>query len=302
MTKAHPDLPLDTELPAWLVRLPPRVRAYALLSRLDRPIGIWLLFLPGLWGILLARPSPGVALRLIILFALGSVLMRAAGCAVNDLWDRDLDRAVARTRARPLASGLLSARQALGFLVIVLAISLGVLLQLNRTAQILGVASLAPVAIYPLAKRVTNWPQLVLGFTFGFGAPLGFIAAGEGFSPAFFALYASAILWDLHFDTIYAHQDRGDDAIAGIGSTALALGRRTKPFLAMNAVLMIGSLMLAGHFEQRGWPFYAALLLPAAALAYQIRRLDIDDPANCLTLFRLNREMGVLVALVLALG
>ena len=296
------ELPIDSEWPNWLRRLPANLRAYALLARLDRPIGIWLLFLPGLWGILLARPGPYQTFRLIALFAVGSILMRAAGCVINDLWDRDLDRSVARTRARPLASGLLSARQALGFLLLLLLLSLAILLQLNRTAQLLGVVSLLPVALYPLAKRFTNWPQIVLGFTFGFGAPMGFIAAGGGFTQGFFALYAAAILWDLHFDTIYAHQDRADDAIAGIGSSALALGPRTKPFLTLNAVALIALLAFAGHAQTRGLTFYLALFLPAALFAYQIHTIDIDNPKNCLKLFRLNRETGLLVALALALG
>jgi len=296
------ELPVDSEWPNWLRRLPANLRAYALLARLDRPIGIWLLFLPGLWGILLARPPALETCRLIVLFAVGSVLMRGAGCVVNDLWDRDLDRAVARTRARPLASGLLSARQALGFLLLLLLLSFAILLQLNRTAQLLGVLSLVPVALYPLAKRFTSWPQVVLGFTFGFGAPMGFIAAGGGFSLGFAALYASAILWDLHFDTIYAHQDRADDAIAGIGSSALALGRRTKPFLAANAAILMALLVLAGEARGRGFGFHAALALPAASFAYQILTLDIDNPQNCLRLFRLNRETCLLVALALALG
>jgi len=153
-----------------------------------------------------------------------------------------------------------------------------------------------------LAKRFTSWPQVVLGFTFGFGAPMGFIAAGGGFSLGFAALYASAILWDLHFDTIYAHQDRADDAIAGIGSSALALGRRTKPFLAANAAILMALLVLAGEARGRGFGFHAALALPAASFAYQILTLDIDNPQNCLRLFRLNRETGLLVALALALG
>ncbi len=296
------DLTPDTELPNWLRPLPASWRPYALLARLDRPIGIWLLFLPGLWGILLARPAPLMAWKLIALFALGSVLMRAAGCVVNDLWDRDLDRAVARTRARPLASGQLSPRQALIFLLLLLLISLAILLQLNRTAQGLGVVSLLPVALYPLAKRVTNWPQIVLGFTFGFGAPLGFIAAGGHFTSGFFALYAAAILWDLHFDTIYAHQDRADDAIAGIGSSALALGARTRPFLAANAVALLALLAFAGHAQARGPLFYAALLLPAAMFFQQIAAINIDNPLICLRLFRANRELGLLVALALALG
>ena len=162
--------------------------------------------------------------------------------------------------------------------------------------------SLLPVAIYPLAKRVTNWPQIVLGFTFGFGAPMGYIAAGGGFSAGFFALYAAAILWDLYFDTIYAHQDRADDAIAGIGSTALALGRATRPFLALLVLVILALLAFAGRSADRGPLFYAALALPALMFAYQLVRLDIDNPRNCLWLFRLNREAGLLVALALALG
>jgi 4-hydroxybenzoate polyprenyltransferase len=300
--RAMTELTPDTETAGGLRLLPSKLRAYALLARLDRPIGIWLLFLPGLWGILLARPPIAETYRLILLFALGSVLMRGAGCVVNDLWDRDLDRAVARTRARPLAAGLLSTRQALGFLLILLTLSLFILLSLNRTAQIMGVVSLLPVALYPLAKRVTNWPQIVLGFTFGFGAPLGFIAAGGHFSLAFFAIYAAAILWDLYFDTIYAHQDREDDAIAGIGSSALALGRHTRLFMIVLVAVLVGLLALAGHAQARGTLFYAALLLPAAMFAYQLQQLNIDDPRNCLRLFRLNREAGLLVALALALG
>lgn len=301
MTSVSP-ITADSEAPGWIARLPGWMRPYALLARIDRPIGVWLLFLPGLWGIVLARPALTEACRLVALFALGAVLMRAAGCVVNDLWDRKIDRMVARTRNRPLAAGMISPQRALGFLLLLLLASLGILLQLNRAAQWLGVVSLVPVALYPAAKRVTNWPQIVLGFTFGFGAPLGYIAAGGSFSLAFFALYGAAILWDLHFDTIYAHQDRADDALIGIGSTALALGRATRPFLIGNALVMLALLALAGQAARRGGWFFAALALPAASLVYQLGALDIDNPARCLRLFRLNRETGLLVALALAIG
>ncbi|MBO0711473.1 MAG: 4-hydroxybenzoate octaprenyltransferase, partial [Acetobacteraceae bacterium] len=213
----------------WVARLPPGLALYALLARLDRPIGVWLLFLPGVWGILLARTSWPAALRLLVLFAVGSVVMRAAGCVVNDLWDRDIDRLVTRTAARPLASGALRPRQALAFLAMLLAIGLVILLALPPLAQALGAASLVLVGVYPAAKRVTWWPQLAMGFTFGFGAPLGYASGALRLDAAGVLLYAAAIVWDLGFDTIYAHQDREDDALAGVKSTARLLGERTRP-------------------------------------------------------------------------
>ncbi|HET8997445.1 MAG TPA: UbiA family prenyltransferase, partial [Acetobacteraceae bacterium] len=189
----------DIAAEGWVALLPAGLRPYLLLARVDRPIGVWLLFLPGLWGILLAGPRPHT-LRLILLFALGSLVMRAAGCVVNDLWDRDIDRKVARTAGRPLASGQLRARHALAFLGVLLAIGLVILLQLNPLSQVLGVSSLVLVALYPAAKRVTWWPQLVMGFTFGFGAPLGYAAGADRLDWSWALLYGAAILWDLGFD------------------------------------------------------------------------------------------------------
>jgi 4-hydroxybenzoate polyprenyltransferase len=286
----------------WVARLPGAWLPYILLARLDRPIGTWLLFLPGLWGILLSGPSPAEAVRLIVLFGIGSLVMRAAGCIVNDLWDRDIDRRVARTAGRPLASGALRPRDALIFLAVLLAIGLAILLQLDRLAQVLGVASLALVAMYPLAKRVTWWPQLAMGFTFGFGAPLGYAAGADRLDAAWALLYGVAILWDLGFDTIYAHQDREDDALLGIGSSALVLGRRTKPFLAACYAAMLLLLALAGWQRGLGLWFYPALAVPAALLARQVIALDIDDPANCLRQFRANREAGLAAGLAILLG
>jgi 4-hydroxybenzoate polyprenyltransferase len=297
-TAGHTDIRAE----GWIASLPAAWRPYALLARLDRPIGVWLLFLPGLWGIVLARPTPLAGLRLAVLFAIGSMVMRAAGCTVNDLWDRDIDRRVARTAARPLASGALRPWHALIFLVALLAAGLAILLQLNPLAQGLGVASLALVALYPLAKRVTWWPQLVMGFTFGYGAPMGYVAATGRIDGACAAIYGAAILWDLGFDTIYAHQDREDDALVGVKSTARLFGDRTRPFLAAcyaGTVLMLG---LAGWLAGLSWWFAPALLVPAALLAWQVTVLDIDDPGLCLRLFRANREAGLAVAAALLIG
>ena len=295
---AHTDIVRD----GFLARLPPRWQPYLLLARLDRPIGAWLLFLPGLWSILLARPGAKRALWLIALFAAGSVLMRAAGCTVNDMWDRDLDRRVARTAGRPLAAGVLGMRQAAVFLLALLALSLVILLQLPTLAQILGVASLALVATYPLAKRVTWWPQSMLGVTFGWGAPLGYAAAAGRLNAAAAALYLAAILWILGYDTIYAHQDREDDALIGVKSTARLFGRHTRAFLAVCYTLALLALLAAGDFAGLGNGFFAALAVPAALLARQVIALDIDDPGLCLRLFKANREAGLAIALAIALG
>ena len=292
----------DIVATGWVARLPEGWRPYALLARLDRPIGVWLLFLPGVWGILLAGAPAGQTLWLIALFAIGSLVMRSAGCVVNDLWDRDIDRMVERTAGRPLASGALRARHALIFLAVLLAAGLAVLLQLNGPAEALGVASLLLVALYPLAKRVTWWPQLVMGFTFGFGAPMGYVAAGGRIGLAWAAIYGAAILWDLGFDTVYAHQDREDDALVGVKSTARLFNENTGPFLAACYAGTVALLALAGWLAGlSGW-FYPALALPAALLAWQVRALDIHNPGLCLRLFRANREVGLAVGLALLMG
>jgi len=292
----------DIRSGGWVARLPAALRPYALLARLDRPIGAWLLFLPGLWAIALAAPDWREGGRLVLLFGLGAVLTRGAGCVVNDLWDRDLDRQVERTRGRPLAAGILSRRQAFGFLAVLGVASLLILFQLNGVAMLVGLLSALPVVLYPLAKRVTDFPQAVLGLTFSWGALLGHAAATGTLPMAAWALYAAAFCWTLGYDTIYAHQDRDDDAQVGIRSTARRFGGQTRSFLALcyaaMALLLVGAGVLAGL----GAAFYAALALPAWLLGRQLVRLDIDDPARCLALFQANREVGLAVAAAILLG
>ena len=292
----------DIAKTGWVARLPAPARHLATLARLDRPVGAWLLFLPGLWSILLAHAPWPLTLRLILLFALGSLVMRAAGCVVNDMWDRDMDRRVTRTAGRPLASGALRMRHAAWFLAALLGAGLLILLHLTPFAQALGVLSLLLVALYPLAKRVTWWPQAVLGVTFGWGAPLGWAAATGRLDPAAFALHAAAFAWILGYDTIYAHQDREDDAIVGVRSTARLFAVHTRPFLAACYAAATAFLALAGALVGAHWWFYPALLIPAASLAWQVATLDIDDPAGCFRRFNHNRITGMLVAVALLLA
>jgi 4-hydroxybenzoate polyprenyltransferase len=292
----------DIRAGGWVARLPQGWRPYALLMRLDRPIGSWLLVLPGFWAFALAAPSWGRGLWLAVLFGLGAVLMRGAGCVVNDLWDRDIDRQVERTAGRPLASGMVTPRQALAFLVVLLAVSFLILIQLPWSAILLGALSLVPIALYPLAKRVTDWPQAVLGLVFSWAAPTGYAAATGGLDAAAFALWAAGFFWILGYDTIYAHQDREDDALVGIRSTALRFGDRTRPFLVACYAATLALLALAGVLAGLSWWFAPALLLPAALLARQVVQLDIRDPALCLRLFKANRDVGLAVALAFLIG
>ncbi|WP_149539574.1 4-hydroxybenzoate octaprenyltransferase [Siccirubricoccus phaeus] len=292
----------DIAAGGWVGRLPQGWRPYALLARLDRPIGAWLLFLPGLWAFALVAPSWAEGVRLTLLFAIGAVAMRGAGCVVNDLWDRDIDRLVERTRGRPLAAGTVSPQQALAFLAGLCLIGLLVLVQLNRAAILLGLCSLLPILLYPLAKRVTNWPQAMLGLTFSWAAPEGVAAATGEVGVLALILWAAGFMWILGYDTIYAHQDREDDAAVGIGSTALRFGERTRPFLAACYAATLALLVLAGWVAGLHWLYLPALLLPAALLARQVLALDIHDPARCLVLFKANREVGLAVALAFLIG
>jgi 4-hydroxybenzoate polyprenyltransferase len=293
----------DIRTTGWVRHLPRRLIPYAILGRFDRPIGTWLLFLPGLWSILLGAQNFALGMWLIFLFALGALAMRGAGCVVNDLWDRKMDARVERTRGRPLASGILKPLDALSFLALLCSVGLVILALLDFQARVLGVASLALVVLYPLAKRVTWWPQIVLGLTFGWGAPMGYAAAtGRFYSVSSILLYAAAILWILGYDTIYAHQDREDDALIGVKSTARLFGANTGRLLVWSYGGMI--LLLAAAMAAAGLHVFGILLLilPAALLARQVMLLDIDDPALCLRLFKSNRDVGLAVAVAILVG
>jgi 4-hydroxybenzoate polyprenyltransferase len=284
---------VDTHAPQWS-------RPYLRLSRLDRPIGSWLLLMPCWWSAALAA---GIArdirqLPLIIaLFFVGAFVMRGAGCTWNDITDRDLDALVERTRSRPIPAGQVSVPQAAAFLVVQALIGLAVLLQFNRFAVMTGIASLVIVAVYPFMKRITWWPQIVLGLAFSWGALMGFAVTLGRIDATALALYAGSIAWVIGYDTIYAHQDAEDDALIGLKSTALLFGARTHRallvFYALAVVLIGLALALAGvHF-----PAWIGLAAFAAHLIWQIGRLEIGDPALCLRIFKSNRDAGLLLFL-----
>ena len=287
----------------WVERfLPAFLRPYARLARLDRPIGTWLLLLPGWWAIALAgAPSPDI--RLILLFGVGAIVMRGAGCTWNDFVDRDIDGKVERTASRPLASGALAPWQALAFLALQLAIGLAILLSFDPFSIALGAAALIPIAIYPFMKRITWWPQAFLGITFNWGALLGWSAATGGSLdwPAVF-LYAGGIAWTLFYDTIYAHQDKDDDALVGVKSTALLFGAATRTWLIAFAVIALVLWALALAVADIGWLAWPLLLTVAVHFALQLHHVDFDDPASCLRRFRSNRNLGLLLFLAILLG
>jgi 4-hydroxybenzoate polyprenyltransferase len=298
----------------WVDRLAPAwSRPYLRLARLDRPIGSWLLLLPCWWSVALAviaaKGNTPVAVSFafffsafilpnpihLLLFFIGAFAMRGAGCTWNDILDRDIDAQVARTRSRPIPSGQVGVTGAAIFLVLQALIGLAVLMQFNTFAVGMGIASLAVVAIYPLMKRITYWPQIVLGLAFSWGALMGWAAAFGRLDLPPFLLYAGSIAWVIGYDTIYAHQDREDDALVGLKSTALLFGARTKLALTLfysAAVVLIG---LAGWSAGAGNVFALGLAAFSAHLAWQIWRIEIDDSDLCLALFKSNRTAGLIL-------
>jgi len=278
-------------------------RPYLRLARLDRPIGSWLLLLPCWWsaGLAAVAARQQVDLWHVVLFFIGAFAMRGAGCTWNDIVDRDLDKRVERTRSRPIPSGQVSVRAAAAFLVLQAVVGLAVLLQLDRFAIAVGIASLAIVAVYPFMKRFTYWPQIGLGLAFSWGALMGWAATFGRLDPPAYLLYAGAIAWVIGYDTIYAHQDREDDALIGIKSTAILFGARTKPMLIICYALAVVLIALAGWLAGGGVLFTVGLVAFAAHLAWQIVRLDIDDPLNCLAVFKSNRDAGLILFAALVL-
>ena len=293
--------PADVAL-TWVDKTPEAVRPYLRLMRLDRPIGTWLLFSPCVFGLILGaiaseRQFAGWHdLYLLVLFAIGSVVMRGAGCTFNDIVDRDIDASVARTRGRPIPSGAVTIRKAWLFLGAQCLVGLAILLQFNRFAILLGVSSLVLVAAYPFMKRITWWPQAWLGLTFNWGALLGFAAQTGSIDIADAMLYAGLFFWTLGYDTIYALQDKEDDALIGVRSTALLFGARVGDWIMGFYAASFSLILAAGFAEHTGWPFAFIMLAAGAHLIWQVHTLKIDDPAQCLKLFRANRDAGALIA------
>ena len=290
----------------WVQRLPPSWLPYAQLMRLERPIGWWLLLLPCWWGVSLAQltfPGGGIPnLYHMALFFIGAVAMRGAGCVVNDLVDQDIDVKVERTRNRPLPSGRVSRKQAIIFLTALLLIGLIVLLQFNRLTIATATTSLLIVAVYPFMKRVTYVPQLVLGLAFNWGGLVGWTAETNSITTAPIALYIGGIFWTLAYDTIYAHQDKDDDALIGVKSTALLLGKSTPSWLMIFFALSLVCI------DAAIWLAHASLIahigLAAAALhaMWQIKNFDDTDAVRCLQLFRANRTFGLFILVGMLIG
>ncbi|XP_045392640.1 4-hydroxybenzoate polyprenyltransferase, mitochondrial isoform X1 [Lemur catta] len=296
--------PLGLSAAAVVNSAPRALQPYLRLMRLDRPIGTWLLYLPCTWSIgLAAEPGCFPDWYMLALFGTGAILMRGAGCTINDMWDREYDKKVTRTANRPIAAGNISTFQSFVFLGGQLTLALGVLLCLNYYSIALGAASLLLVVTYPLMKRITYWPQLALGLTFNWGALLGWAAVRGSCDPAVcLPLYFSGVMWTLIYDTIYAHQDKRDDALIGIKSTALLFRDNTKQWLSGFGVAMLGALGLVGANSGQTAPYYTALLAVGAHLARQIYTLDIHTPEDCWNKFTSNRTIGLILFVGIVLG
>ncbi len=286
---------------SWVFRMPEAIRPYLILMRADRPIGTWLLLFPCWWSLSLASEG-WPSLYFAALFAIGSFIMRGAGCVMNDLADRDFDGQVERTATRPIPNGDVTPKQAVAFMGFLCLLGLAVLLQCNTFTVILGASSLLLVFIYPFCKRWTYWPQVVLGLTFNWGALVGWAAVTGDLSAAAYCIYFAGLFWTLGYDTVYAHQDKEDDVMVGIKSTALKLGDNTLPALWVFYGLTLGLIGLAGYLADIGPLFYLGLAATAAHLIWQILKVDIHNPANCLMIFKSNKWFGWILLATILLG
>ena len=297
--------PADAISGSWVDRSPKALRPFLRLMRMDRPIGSWLLFWPCAFGLILGAATEGREFPdplHLILMGIGSVVMRGAGCTYNDIIDRDIDAQVARTRGRPIPSGAVSVAAAWMLAVALSLLGFAILVTFNTLTIVLGVSSLALVAIYPFMKRITWWPQIWLGLTFNWGAILGFTAETGTFTLSALALYAGCFFWTLGYDTIYAHQDKEDDALIGVKSTARRLDLLTKPWLYAFYSATFFLILIAGLGAGLGFVFAISLLVAGAHMIWQLRTLDIERPLLCLKLFRSTRDTGLLIALAMLLG
>lgn len=299
---SKPNIPVADAAPYnWVDQWAPASwRPYLRLGRFDRPIGAWLLLFPCWWSQTLAQVStrePVPNASYLILFAIGAFVMRAAGCAYNDYVDRDIDSMVERTRSRPIPSGQVSPEGALKFAGVCALVGLAVLLNFNWFTIWLGIGSLALVAVYPFAKRVTPYPQLVLGLAFSWGALMGWSAVKGSIGVPAVALYIGCVFWTIGYDTIYAHQDKEDDALLGLGSTALQFGEDTVTFVGAMYALASLCWLIAGALAGAHLVYFLSVTLVFLQMSWQVATLDIRDASNCLWRFRSNRDVGIAVFL-----
>ena len=300
--------PADAIPASWVEHAPGWLQPWARLARLDRPIGTWLLFWPCVFGLLLGAAADERRflewrdLYYVLLFGIGALVMRGAGCTFNDIVDRKIDAQVVRTRGRPIPSGAVSVKGAVAFLIVQCLLGLAVLLQFNWFAVALGASSLLLVAAYPFMKRITWWPQAWLGLTFNWGALLGFAAQTGRLDIGDGILYAGLIFWTLGYDTIYAHQDKDDDELIGVKSTALLFGKDSQRWILRFYAIAFTLILAAGFTEHTGRAFAVVLLAAGAHLVWQVKTLDTDNADSCLRVFRSNREAGALIALAFLLA
>ena len=293
---------------SWVDRYAPaRARPWMRLARLDRPIGTWLLLLPCWWSLALATAAGSQpawpSLWYILLFGIGASVMRGAGCTWNDITDREFDARVARTATRPIPSGDVTVRGAIVFLVLQMLLGLAILVSFNYFAIAVGAASLLLIFPYPFMKRITWWPQAWLGLTFNWGALVGWAAVAGSLSAAPLLMYVAGFFWTLGYDTIYAHQDKEDDALIGVKSSARRLGGRTRPFLFLFYGVTVLLLGASGWAAAMAWPFYIGLAAATLQLAWQAVDVDIDSPHDCLAKFKSNKWFGlILLAGIIAAG
>ncbi len=292
----------------WIEQmLPSYAQPYLRLARIDRPIGIWLLAIPCWWGMGLACndtnnfPVWDTAV-LALIFLMGATLMRSAGCTWNDILDRNIDAKVSRTALRPLASGTISVARASIFMIFLLSISASILFIFNHFTKILAISSVALVAIYPAMKRITFWPQAFLGITFNWGVLVGFSAITGTLMPATFTLYAAAFFWTLGYDTIYAHQDKEDDALIGVMSTALRFGSKSKAWISGFYVSAMICLMVTGFLADLSPLYFLVLAVPAGLLTLQLYSVNLDEPRSCLVHFKANTRIGLWILAALVVG
>ena len=307
-------MPIPNQAPAdavhanWVTHMPPPLRPWLQLMRLDRPVGTWLLLWPCIFGLLLGAAAEERRFLewrdyyYVILFAVGALVMRGAGCAFNDIIDRDIDAQVARTRGRPIPSGAITPKQARILLAGLCLVGLIILLQFNWFAVALGAASLLLVAAYPFMKRITWWPQAWLGLTFNWGALLGFAAQTGRLDVGVAMLYAGLVFWTLGYDTIYAHQDKDDDELIGVKSTARLFGADSRKWILRFYAIAVTLILAAGFTEHAGWRFAFVMLAAGAHMLWQVRQLNINNPESCLAVFRSNRDTGALIALAFLLA